>query len=77
MDPNRAKVLDGTATPNTVSQVSYTPNLTLGTTYYWRVDEVIGSDTWRNNIAKDIWSFSTPAFRIVETSRNTPPMVLM
>ncbi|MBP8303345.1 MAG: discoidin domain-containing protein [Phycisphaerae bacterium] len=31
-------------------------------TYYWRVDEVNGTDTW----AGDVWSFSTPGYAIVD-----------
>ena len=34
---------------------SYTPTLTEDTTYYWRIDEVEGLNTWRG----DIWRFKT------------------
>jgi hypothetical protein len=34
---------------------SYDPNLDYGTTYYWAVDEVDGSDLWEGYI----WSFNT------------------
>jgi len=34
----------------------YVAGLALGTTYYWRVDEVNEPDTWRG----DVWSFDLP-----------------
>ena len=51
-------VIDGTAPVATVTESSYGPlSLDLGTTYYWRVDEVDGSTTHKG----DVWSFTTHA----------------
>ena len=41
-------------------------------TYYWRVDEVAGSDTWTNDSPYDIWSFSTPGYLIVDDIERYP-----
>ena len=37
------------------SSTSYIPTLTGDTTYYWRIDEVEGLNTWKG----DVWSFTT------------------
>jgi len=59
-------VIDGNAPVTTVTENSYGPlSLDLGTTYYWRVDEVNETDTtttWQG----EIWNFSTPEFFGVE-----------
>jgi len=59
-DPN-ALALAGTSTTT-----SFTPAaLNLGTTYYWRVDEVNAAttpDTWTG----DVWSFTTADFLVVD-----------
>jgi hypothetical protein len=45
------------------SGIAYTPGpLTLGTTHYWRVDEVDGSATHKG----DVWSFTTSDFIVVD-----------
>jgi hypothetical protein len=55
-------VANGTAPAQTVTEHSYTPEaLNLGTTYYWKVDEV-GPTTYPG----EIWSFTTQAFGIVD-----------
>ncbi len=37
------------------SSTSYIPTLAGGTTYYWRIDEFEGTNTWKG----DVWSFTT------------------
>jgi hypothetical protein len=59
-DPN-VLTLAGTATTNSFAPVG----LSLGTTYYWRVDEVNTAatpSTW----ASDVWSFTTNPFITVD-----------
>ena len=52
-------VIGGNAPVTTVTETSYSPlSLDLGTTYYWRVDEVNEAETtttWQS----DIWNFTT------------------
>jgi hypothetical protein len=56
-------VIAGTAPVATAAAASHGPlSLDLDSTYYWRVDEVNGVDTWRG----DIWSFTTQAYRVVD-----------
>jgi hypothetical protein len=59
-------VIDGTAPVTTVHQAGYGPlSLNLGTTYYWRVDEVNNAatpSTWQSSI----WNFSTQEYLPVE-----------
>jgi len=59
-------VIDGTVLVTTGSQTSHGPlSLDLGTTYYWKVDEINMAETpamWQG----DIWSFSTQEFFIVD-----------
>ena len=58
-------VTDGTAPVITVNQTSYSPVLDLGSTYYWRVDEVNNAETpttWQSNI----WSFTTLEYLVVD-----------
>jgi len=59
-------VIDGNAPVTTVTENSYGPLLLdLGTTYYWKineVNEVETTTTWQG----DIWNFSTPEYFVVE-----------
>ncbi|UCC96565.1 MAG: discoidin domain-containing protein [Phycisphaerales bacterium] len=59
-------VIDGTAPTATVADASYSPSpLDLGSTYFWRVDEVNDAETptiWQGNI----WSFSTSDYLVVD-----------
>ncbi|MCH8120662.1 MAG: LamG domain-containing protein, partial [Planctomycetes bacterium] len=59
-------VIDGNTPVNTVADASYSPlPLDLGSTYYWRIDEVNEAETpttWQG----DIWSFSTQEFLVVD-----------
>ena len=57
---------DAMALAGTVNVPNFTPApLTLGTTYYWQVNEVNQAETvttW----AGDVWSFTTQAYRLVD-----------
>ncbi len=58
-------VAGGTAVSTTIQQTSYSPSLNLGTTYYWRVDEVNAAQvpsTW----AGSVWNFATTSFLVVD-----------
>ena len=59
-------VFDGNAPVTTVAEAGYGPlPLDLGTTYYWRVDEVNIVETpttWQG----DIWSFTTQEYFVVD-----------
>jgi len=59
LNPDRQAVFDGIAPVVTVNEPSYGPlSLDLGTSYYWRVDEVNEAETpstWESAI----WSFTT------------------
>jgi hypothetical protein len=59
-------VIDGTVAAQTVTEHSFSPSsLQLGTTYYWRVDEVneaAATPSWTG----DVWSFTTQAYRVVD-----------
>jgi len=58
-------VIDGTSPVVSVTDASYSSVLDLGSTYYWRIDEVNEAETpatWQG----DIWSFSTPEYLVVE-----------
>jgi hypothetical protein len=59
-------VIDGTAPVNTVTKASYGPlSLDLGTTYYWKINEVNMAETpttWEG----DLWSFTTRQFLVVD-----------
>jgi hypothetical protein len=59
-------VIDGTAPVTTLTEISYGPlALDLGTTYYWRVDEVNNAETpstWQG----DIWNFTTQEFLVID-----------
>jgi hypothetical protein len=59
-------VIDGTAPVTVVTETSHSPSsLNLGSTYYWRVNEVNVAETpatWQG----DIWSFSTQEYLVVD-----------
>ncbi len=55
-------VTNGTAPAKTVEAHGFTPDpLILGTTYYWRVDEV-GAASYPG----DVWSFTTQEYKVVD-----------
>jgi len=59
-------VSDGTVAGQTVTGHSFSPaSLQLGTTYYWRVDEVNEAAATKAWVG-EIWSFTTEAYRTVE-----------
>ena len=59
-------VIDGTTPVTTVAEISHGPlALDLGTTYYWRVDEVNDAETpsmWQG----DIWNFTTQEYFVID-----------
>ncbi|MCH7557674.1 MAG: discoidin domain-containing protein [Planctomycetes bacterium] len=59
-------VTDGNAPVTTVTETSYGPlSLDLGTTYYWKINEVNETETpttWQG----EIWNFSTHEFFVVD-----------
>jgi hypothetical protein len=59
-------VIDGTAQVAAVTETTHGPlNLDLGTTYYWRIDEVNDAETpslWQG----DTWSFTTQEYLLVD-----------
>jgi hypothetical protein len=59
-------VIDGNAPVTTVTDASHSPSpLDLGSTYYWRIDEVNDAETptmWQGNV----WDFSTPDYLVVD-----------
>jgi len=59
-------LIDGTAPVATVTETSYGPlSLDLGTTYYWRIDEVNDAETpatWKG----DVWDFRTQEYFVVD-----------
>lgn len=66
LSASREQVEAGAAPTKTVSEPSFDAGtLQLDTTYFWRVDEVNGAQTypvWTG----DVWSFSTPEFIAVD-----------
>ncbi len=59
-------VAKGTAPATTVTDASFTPpGLALGTTYYWRVDEVGGAGT-ADAYEGPVWSFATLDYGVVD-----------
>ena len=53
----------GAVAAQTVADHSYTPGpLNLGTTYYWKVDEVGGAGPY----VGDLWSFTTREYAVVD-----------
>ncbi len=65
-DTNAQAVADGTAVVDTTSVPSYGVSaLDLGTTYYWKVDEVNQAEaitSWPG----DVWSFTTQQYTVVD-----------
>jgi hypothetical protein len=65
-DADQQAVADGTSFALTTGQIGYGPlSLDLGSTYYWRIDEVndnAATSMWQG----DIWSFSTAKYIIVD-----------
>ncbi len=60
-DPNA--VANGTVAAKTVTGHSFTPDsLNLGTVYYWKVDEVGTTGTYKS----DVWSFTTQDYAVVD-----------
>ena len=63
LSTDQQAVTDGTAPAATVHQAGYSPSsLVLGTTYFWRVDEVNQTETpavWPG----DVWTFTTADYR--------------
>jgi hypothetical protein len=58
-------VIDGTVSAVALTDASHTSVLDLGSTYFWRIDEVNEAETpttWQG----DIWSFSTPEYLVVD-----------
>ncbi|MBN2181487.1 MAG: discoidin domain-containing protein [Sedimentisphaerales bacterium] len=63
---NQQAVIDGTATAMTVNQASYSPDLALGRTYFWRVDEVNNAEVtpiWEGDL---FWTFGTQEYLVVD-----------
>jgi hypothetical protein len=65
LSTDQQAVADGSALIATVSQARYSPTLALGSTYYWRVDEVNNAEA-TTNWPSDIWSFSTQDYLVVD-----------
>jgi hypothetical protein len=63
---NQEAVADGTAFIMTTEQIGYGPlSLDLGSTYYWRIDEVNNANVpaiWQG----DTWSFTTSEYLVVD-----------
>ncbi|MHC4509556.1 MAG: LamG-like jellyroll fold domain-containing protein, partial [Planctomycetota bacterium] len=58
-------VINGTVAAVSVADTSSSPDLDLGNTYFWRVDEVNEAETpttWQG----DVWSFSTLEYLVVD-----------
>ncbi|MHC4538599.1 MAG: discoidin domain-containing protein, partial [Planctomycetota bacterium] len=58
-------VIDGTVPAVSVTDASYSPDLDLGSTYFWRIDEVNDAQTppiWRG----DVWDFTTQECIVVD-----------
>ena len=63
LSPDEQAVVNGTAPVTTVAAAAYGPlSLDLDSTYYWRVDEVNGVDTWQG----DVWNFKTQGYLTVD-----------
>ena len=53
---HRTAVAEGTALIDTVTESSYTPaSLELGTTYYWRVNEVNEAEQGMEKVINQAW----------------------
>ncbi|UCC96813.1 MAG: discoidin domain-containing protein, partial [Phycisphaerales bacterium] len=58
-------IIDGTVPAVSVTEASYSTDLDLADTYFWRIDEVNDAETpatWQG----DVWSFSTPEYLVVD-----------
>ena len=66
IDSDEQAVIEGTVPTTTVTETSYGPlALDLGTTYYWRIDEVNDAETtpiWLG----DIWNFTTQEYFVID-----------
>jgi len=66
IDSDEQAVIDGTTPLTTLTETSYGPlALDLGTTYYWRIDEVNDAETtsiWQG----DIWNFTTQEYFVID-----------
>ncbi len=66
LNSDEQAVIDANAPVNTMTETSYGPlSLDLGTTYYWKINEVNEAETpttWQG----DIWNFSTHEFFVVD-----------
>jgi hypothetical protein len=68
LSTDEAAVASGTAPATTVSQVSYKLNLqevAMGSTYYWRIDEVNDAETI-STYNGDTWSFEIQDYLVVD-----------
>ncbi|MHC4533719.1 MAG: hypothetical protein ACYS6K_07190, partial [Planctomycetota bacterium] len=65
LSTDQQAVIDGTAPVTTVSQTSFSPDLDLDSTYFWRVDEVNNTET-RSIWQGDVWNFSTREYLIID-----------
>ncbi len=70
LSTNEQAVIDSNALVSTVTEAGYGPlSLDLGTTYYWKINEVNVAETpttWQG----DIWNFTTREFFIVDDFEN-------
>jgi len=65
-DTDEQAVIDGTAPFTTVTEASHGPlSLDLGTTYYWKINEVNMAET-PTTLKGDVWNFTTPDFLVVD-----------
>jgi hypothetical protein len=59
-------VIDGTAPVTIVTEAGHSPlSLDLGTTYYWKVNEVNEAET-PTTLEGDVWNFSTTEYFVVD-----------
>jgi hypothetical protein len=63
-------VADGTAVVTTVAETSYAPSsLDLGTTYYWKINEVNMAET-PTMLDSTVWNFTTQEYLVVDDFEN-------
>ncbi len=66
LSTDQQAVSDGNAVITTIGEASYGPlSLDLGSTYYWRIDEVNDTATPTTWIG-DVWNFNTQEYIVVE-----------
>jgi hypothetical protein len=65
LSTDQQAVIDGSAPVSSTGQMSFSPTLAFGSTYFWRVDEVNEAEVMAN-WPGDVWSFSTQAYRVVD-----------